>query len=140
MTTTYQAWPEPHLWNWSFQVTRLLGIIDFGGSDFTEIHKVIQRIKPGDDESWHHEWHRMGRLCEELAQEAERYGNRLTARFGYQRASNYYRASQFYLAGSDARKIPTLQKVRDTFQAAMKHFDGKCEIVEVPYEGTMLMG
>ncbi len=91
MTLTYQAWPEPHLWNWSFQLTRLLGIIDFGGSDFTEIHEVVQRIKPGDDESWHQEWYRMGRLCEELAREAERFGNRLTARYGYQRASNYYR-------------------------------------------------
>lgn len=140
MTVTFQAWPEPHLWNWSFQVTRMLGIIDFGGSDFTEIHEVIQRIKPGDDESWHQEWYRVARLCEALAREAERSGNRLTARYGYQRASNYYRASQFYVVGSDTRKIPTLHKVRDTFQAAIKYFDHRCEIVEVPYEGTRLTG
>lgn len=33
MTVTYQAWSEPEWWNHSFQVMRLLGIIDFGGSD-----------------------------------------------------------------------------------------------------------
>lgn len=140
MTVTFQAWPEPRFWNWSFQVTRLLGIIDFGGSDFTEIHEVIQRITPGDEESWIREWSRMGRLCEEQAQEAERFGNRFTARHAWQRASSYHRASQFYMLGSDARKIPTLERVRDTFQAAVKHFDHPCETVAVPYAGTTLPG
>jgi len=140
MTVTFQAWPEPRFWNWSFQVTRLLGIIDVGGSDFTEIHEVIQRITPGDEESWIREWTRMGRLCEEQAREAERFGNRFTARHAWQRASNYHRASQFYMLGTDARKIPTLERVRDTFQAAMKHFDDRCETVEVPYAGTTLSG
>lgn len=51
MTVTFQVWPDPRLWNWSFKVTRPLGIIDFGGIDFTEIHEAIQRIKPGDEES-----------------------------------------------------------------------------------------
>ena len=51
MTVTFNAWPErPELWNYAFQVTRMLGIIDFGGTDFTEIHEVIQRVRPGDDE------------------------------------------------------------------------------------------
>lgn len=140
MTVTYQAWPQPELWNHSFQVTRMLGIIDFGGADFTEIHEVVQRIVPGDLESWHQEWFRMGRLCEAQAVEAERWGNRFTARCGYQRASSYYRASQFYMPGTDARKIPTLEKLRDAFQAAIPHFDHACEIVEVPYEGTTLQG
>jgi hypothetical protein len=100
MTVTFQAWLQPEFWNYSFQVTRMLGIIDFGGSDFTEIHEVIQRIRIGDDESWYREWSRMGELCEAQAAEAERFGNRFTARFGYQRASNYYRASQFYMPGT----------------------------------------
>jgi pimeloyl-ACP methyl ester carboxylesterase len=141
MTTTFNAWPErPDLWNYAFQVTRMLGIIDFGGTDFTEIHEVIQRIKPGDDESWYQEWHRMGELCEAQAVEAEKYANRFTARYAWQRASNYHRASQFYMTGGDARKIPTLHRLRDAFQAAIKHFDFPCEIVEVPYDGTTLQG
>jgi len=140
MTVTYQAFPDPRYWNQSFQVTRLLGLIDFGGSDFTEIHEAVQRIQPGDDESWYREWARLGRLCEEQAREAERFGNRLTARFGYQRASNYYRAAQFYLTGEDPRKLATLRQVRDTFRAAMRYFDHRCEEVEVPYEGTTLAG
>ncbi len=140
MTVTFQAWPDPRLWNWSFQVTRLLGIIDFGGADFTEIHGAIQRIKPGDEESWITEWSRMADLCEAEARLAERCGNRLTARFAWQRASNYHRASQFYMVGADLRKIPTLRKVRDTFRSAVPHFDHRCETVEVPYQGTRLEG
>jgi hypothetical protein len=140
MTVTYQAFPDPRHWNQSFQVTRLIGLIDFGGSDFTEIHEAVQRIQPGDDESWYREWSRLGRLCEAQAREAERVGNRLTARYGYQRASNYYRAAQFYLTGEDGRKLATLRQVRDTFQAAMRYFDHRCELVEVPYEGTTLPG
>ncbi len=139
-TQTYQAFADPRLWNYSFQVTRLLGIIDFGGSDFTEIHEVVQRIKPGDDESWYTEWSRMARLCEDQAREAERFGNRLTARFAWQRASNYHRASQFYVTGEDARKIPALRLTQDTFRAAIPHFDHRCEIVEIPYEGVKLSG
>jgi pimeloyl-ACP methyl ester carboxylesterase len=140
MTVTFQAWPDRRLWNWSFQVTRLLGIVDFGGADFTEIHEVIQRIAPGDDESWVTEWARLARLCEAQAEEAERFGNRLTARYAWQRASNYHRASQFYVVGGDARKVPTLERVRDTFRAAMRHFDHRCEAIDVPYEGTTLSG
>ena len=140
MTTSFHAWPDERLWNQSFQVTRLLGIIDFGGADFTEIHEAIQRITPGDDESWHREWYRLGALCERQGHEAMRYGNRLTVRYAYQRASNYYRAAQFYLPGSDPRKLPILHKVRDTFRTAMQHFDHPCETVEIPYENTTLSG
>lgn len=39
MTVTFRAWPGP----------RLLGIIDFGGADFTEIDEAVQRIRPGDE-------------------------------------------------------------------------------------------
>ena len=140
MTVTWQAWPEPRHWNHSFQVTRLLGIIDFGGADFTEIHEAVQRIAIGDNESWHREWHRMGALCEAQAAEAERHGNRFTARYGYQRASNYYRASQFYMPGSDPRKIPTLRRLRDAFQKALPYVEHPVEVVEVPYAGTTLQG
>lgn len=140
MTVTYQAWPEPEWWNHSFQVTRLLGISDFGGADFTEIHEATQRIRIGDDESWHQEWKRIGDLCEAQGAQAERYDNRFTARFAYQRASNYHRASQFYMPGTDTRKVPILTRQRDAFQKAMRYFDHPIEVVEIPYEGTMLQG
>jgi hypothetical protein len=140
MTVTYQAWPDPQHWNYAFQVTRLLGIIDFGGSDFTEIHETVQRIRIGDDESWHQEWKRIGDLCEAQGAEAQRWGNPLSARFAFQRASNYHRASQFYMPGSDARKVPTLRRQRDAFQKAMPYFDHPIEVVQIPYDGTTLEG
>ena len=116
---TFKAWPQPELWNHTFQVTRMLGLIDFGGADFTEIYQAIHRIDPGDDESWHKEWFRLGLLAEDQAHEAERAGNPLSIRYAYQRASNYYRASQFYMPGSDNR--PSAAIVRSSSSGPVAH-------------------
>lgn len=140
MSETFLAWPQPEHYNRSFQVIRMLGLIDFGGADFTEIWYAINRITPGDDESWFQEWNRMAELVEEQARAAEAHGNRLTARYAYQRASNYYRAAQFYMPGTDDRKIPTLQKVREHFINASRYFHNPVEMVEIPYDGTTLPG
>ena len=139
-SATFLAWEEPELYNKSFQIIRLLGIIDFGGSDFTEIWYVISRIDPRDDESWYREWHRMAKLVEAQAREAERHDNRFTARCAFQRASNYERAAQFYLTGSDERKVPTLRRQQDYFLEASKYFENPIDRVQVPYDGTTLPG
>lgn len=138
VTKTYQAWPDNRLW--SFQVTRILGLIDFGGSDFTEIHEVVQRITPNDDESWNQEWYRMGKLVESWAKEAEDKGNWLSARNGYQRACNYYRLAQFFLSGKDPRRVATLKKMHEIFEKAAKYFSNPIEKVYVDYEGHKLQG
>ena len=44
------------------------------------------------------------------------------------------------MTGEDARKIPALRLTQDTFRAAIPHFDHRCEIVEIPYEGVKLSG
>jgi len=117
-----------------------LGLIDFGGSDFTEIQEVIQRITPNDDESWHQEWYRMGQLVESWAKEAEDKGNWISARNGYQRACNYYRLAQFFLLGKDPRRVATLKKMHEVFERAAKYFDNPIEKVYVKYEGHNLQG
>jgi hypothetical protein len=136
------AWPqeEAGTWNYSYQVTRMIGMADFGATDFTEIHEAVQRISYDDQVSWYTEWHVLGELAEKQAREAEAHGNPLNARFGYLRASNYYRASQFYLGSDDAEKLPALQRTRDMFLEANRFFEHPVERVEVPYEGTVLHG
>lgn len=137
-TQTWNAWPDnPH---WSWQVTRIIGLIDFGAANFTEVWEVVQRIKERDNESWHQEWARMARLVEEMAVKAERNDNRLSARNNYSRATQYHRLSHFYLLGSDERKLPTLHRMTECFKAAGKYFDPPLESVVIPYEGKRLPG
>ena len=54
MTIANSRWPERPFE--SFQITRLMGIADFGGADFTEVYETSNRIDPKDGESWHREW------------------------------------------------------------------------------------
>jgi hypothetical protein len=142
MTMPYMAWPqeEAGTWNYSYQVTRMIGMADFGATDFTEIHEAVQRISYDDQASWYTEWHVLGELAEKQAREAEAHGNPLNARFGYLRASNYYRASQFYLGAGDAEKIPALRRSEDLFWEANRYFEHRCEPVEIPYQGKTLPG
>ena len=138
ITRTWTAWPDHPLWSW--QVTRIIGLIDFGAANFAEAWEVVQRITKGDDESWHREWSRMAGLVEAMAVEAEAKGNRVSARNCYSRATQYHRLAHFFLAGSDMRKLPTLHRMTDCFKAAGKYFDPPLESIAIPYEGRRLPG
>jgi hypothetical protein len=137
-TKTWTAWPDNPLWSW--QVTRIIGLIDFGAANFTEIMEVVQRITPRDEESWHREWHRMGELVLAMARRAEAADNRVSARNCYSRATQYFRLSHFFLTGKDRRKLPTLRRMQDCFEAAGRYFTPPLEVVAVPYEGLRLRG
>jgi hypothetical protein len=77
VTRTFQPWPDNPIW--SFQVTRLLALADFGGSDFTEVSEVVQRITPRDVESWYREWLRTAQTVEAHGHAAEGRGNLVSA-------------------------------------------------------------
>lgn len=137
-TKTWQAWPDNPLWSW--QVTRIIGLIDFGAANFTEVMEAVQRITPRDEESWHREWLRLGELVTAMARRAEAADNRVSARNGWSRATQYFRLSQFFLPGDDPRKIPTLHRMQDAFERATRYFEAPIEIIEIPYEGRRLRG
>ena len=103
-SVTYMAWPE-HV-RMSYHVSRIIGLCDFGAADFTEIYQAVLRIDPTDDSSWNREWLRMAELVEEMATEAEAHNNHSSARFAYQRASNYYRLAQDVLHPDDPCLFP----------------------------------
>ncbi|MBI2154930.1 MAG: hypothetical protein HYU24_14695 [Candidatus Rokubacteria bacterium] len=119
-TQTWTAWPDNPLWSW--QVTRIIGLVDFGAANFAEIWEAVQRIRPRDEESWHQEWSRLGTLVESMAHEAEAAGNRLSARDSFSRAAQYFRLAHFFLPGDDARKLPTLHRMERCFKAGGRYF------------------
>ncbi len=67
-TSEWLAWPDNPLWSW--QVTRIIGLADFGGSNFAEIYEAVQRIVPRDDVSWSLEWEGLAERVAGLGRQA----------------------------------------------------------------------
>ncbi len=119
-----------------------MGHAAYGGADIAEVLAVAQNIVAGDYESWHDEWLT---LAERTAAEAEPQlaaGHRISARDGLLRASNYYRAAEFFLHGdpSDPRIDHAFRRYTKCFQDAAALFTPAIEVVEIPYEQTVLHG
>ena len=101
---------------------------------------MAAEITPGDNESFHVAWDKMGNKVFNLAESFSSANNNISARQTYLRAFNYLRTSEFFLKPSDKRKLPSYLKARDAFLKAIKFFDNKPKQVEVPFEGSFLPG
>ncbi|WP_238804931.1 alpha/beta hydrolase family protein [Emticicia aquatica] len=124
----------------SYQVNRALTQAHYGGGEFAECLEVASQITPGDNESFHVAWAKMGDRVFDIAENAVKNGNFQTAKRSYLRAFNYLRTSEFFLKPSDARKIPSYLKSRDAFIKATPYFEEKPLKIEVPFEGSFLPG
>ena len=124
----------------SYQVNRALTQAHYGGGEFAEILEVASEIMPGDNESFHVAWDKMGNKVYQLAEEYLSNDKKISARRTYLRAFNYLRTSEFFLKPSDGRKLPSYLLARDAFIKATSLFDKKPKQVEVPFEGSFLPG
>ncbi|WP_040686768.1 alpha/beta hydrolase family protein [Nocardia vinacea] len=126
---------DPSFW---YETLRTFGHIAYGGADFGEVVVTVQRIVPGDYDSWYDEW----LATADRVAGAARTAHRVSARDGYLRASNYYRAAEFFLHGNAAD--PRIRHAYDAsvecFRAAIELADQVIEPVLIPYEGTTLPG
>jgi len=138
MSVAFSRWPERYVW--SFQVSRMLGLADFGGSDFTEVYETCDRISLDDPQSWDRAWLRTAEILEERGRRAEAQGNWISARNFFQRATNYYRAAQFFMLPKDPERRRVLRKIDEVFDAAAQYLPVVPEKVLIPYEGTELPG
>ncbi len=124
----------------SYQVNRALTQAHYGGGEFAEILEVASQIIPGNNETFHVAWAKMGDKIYDLAENFAKNGNDVSARRTYLRSFNYLRTSEFFLLPNDARKIPSYLKARDSFLKAIQRFDNKPLQIEVPFEGSSLPG
>jgi len=124
----------------SYQVNRALTQAHYGGGEFAEVLEVAAEITPGDNESFHLAWSKMGNKAFELSEKYLADKKFVSARRTYLRAFNYLRTAEFFLKPSDQRKLPTYLKSRDAFLKAVPLFDNKPKQVEVPFEGSFLPG
>jgi hypothetical protein len=130
---------DPQFW---FETLRTLGHAAYAGADIGEVLTTAQNIVAGDYDSWHDEWLA---TADRIAAEAETQltaGHRTSARDGLMRASNYYRAAEFFLHGdpTDPRIDHAYHRSTQCFQGAAALFIPAIEVVEIPYEDTILHG
>jgi len=125
-----------------FQVLRLLGSAASGDAEAGEVLSTAHRIREGDFDSWTTEWLKTAHRVHEIAERSRERGHTISAREAYFRASNYYRAAEFYLHGnpSDPRITDLSRSARACFELALGLTSLAVERVAIPYEGTALPG
>jgi dienelactone hydrolase len=128
----WHHWPE-HPW-FAYQFRRGLGESQEGGGAVSEIFQAASRIIPGDYESWHIEWLRIADRNFARGEMAERAGHVRTAMNCFLRAADYYRQAEFFLGPTDARRLPTFEKMEAATHRFMVHLNPPGEVVNIPYE------
>ncbi|KAI0002321.1 alpha/beta hydrolase [Xylariaceae sp. FL0662B] len=122
----------------NFEFLRLLAMAPTEGAEIAESLEAAGKIKDLDPESWYAAFMEAGKKAEVIAKEAEESGDRVGARKGYLRASNYIRAAQFMLndgpIGHDKRVIPAIERAISDFRKGVQYRDGKTFFLEIPYE------
>ena len=135
----FRYFPGNEGWSYHF-AARIVNVAQLGGADFHEAHRVLERVKVGDSESWYREWQTAGERVENYAIAAQQAGRPVTARDALLRAHNYFRTAQFFLPGPDPRKKDSYLRCVRCFHAALPYFDNPPERVTFPFEGSHLSG
>ena len=125
-----------------FKAKRAFGAASYGSSEFGEVMASLNRITSGDYDGWYNEWNA---TAERISAEADAQltaGHRVSARDGYLRAANYFRASEFFLHGNhkDPRIYSAYKKSIRAYKLSASLFDPPILPVEIPYENTTLPG
>lgn len=115
------------------------------GAEVGEAIVAAGKIKDGNPESWYQAFLDAGNTAEYIGLECEAAGDRVGARRGLLRSSNYLRAAQFMLnegpIGQDTRVLPMLERAIENFRRGIKYRDGETVFLDIPYEnGTTLPG
>ena len=53
--TMFRYFPGNEGWSYHF-AARIVNVAQLGGADFHEAHRILERVKVGDGESWYREW------------------------------------------------------------------------------------
>lgn len=124
------------------QLKRAIAATYFRGADIGECLSTAARIKDENFDSWFSEWFATGHRVEQTAIQCEEKKHFVSAFEAYLRASNYYRASTFFIYGSpvEDRLIQAYDKHVETFDKAMTYLSTPVEKVKIPFEGQVLNG
>ena len=122
----------------AFELLRTIGHAAADAADIGECLAAAARMSDGDVESWHREWLALADRVQREAELSAAGGHTVSARGGFLRASNYYRAAEFFLHEhpADPRLLATWRASRDAFARAVPLLPHPAAAVAIPYEGT----
>jgi hypothetical protein len=107
----------------SSQILRTISQTYYGGADIGECLSTAYRIEQGNFESWYSEWLKTAQRVHKYANESLLAGHKVSAREGYLRASNYYRAAEFLLIDpEDPRILESWGRSKECFNKAAELF------------------
>lgn len=118
----------------NFEFLRVLGAAPYHGAEVGECLEAASRIKDGDAESWYAAWLDMGHRAMAMADEAQACNDKTAACWAYLRASNYFRASEFFLhcTPGDGRILAAAQASVDAFDQGWVLLDATVRSVDIP--------
>ena len=122
----------------NFEYTRVLTTIPFGGAELGECLDAATQIRNDDSESWNRAWYTQAEKAQALADAAAANGDKISARDGYLRASNYFRTSHYLFndrpESPDARLLPLFDRSVANFCQATRLLDPEVRQMKIPYE------
>lgn len=124
----------------SFELLRAASYAGYQGAEIGECLATAAKIEEGNFESWFQEWKKTADRTYETAIDCLKKHHKVSAREAFLRAHNYYRTGEFFLDGTDERRMDNFDKSVASFEKGMDLLDSHFEIVKIPYEGTYLKG
>jgi len=118
-----------------FEALRVLSYASSGGADINEVLHTVAKIPQGDDEAWAREWLATGERVERLALSCR---DPLSASLAMGRASNYYRAAEFFMQATDQRKADISNKTVSAFNRHLDLLGVDYREFSVPYGSSTL--
>lgn len=124
----------------SFELLRAATYAGYQGAEIGECLATVANIEEGNFDSWFLEWKKTADRTYKTAEDCLRKKHKVSAREAFLRAHNYYRTGEFFLDGTDERRMENFDKSVTSFEAGMQLLDSHFEIVKIPYEETYLKG
>ncbi len=109
-----------------YELLRVLAATRGNAADIAEVLTVVEKITPGDFESWYQQFNKLASHIHSTAPDSR---HPVSARNAMFRAANYYRTADFFLHGNPAD--PRIMELWDNQTAC---FDKAISLLEVPGE------
>lgn len=124
----------------NFQFVRALSCMPEKGAEIGECLSGAASIRNADPASWVNSFRQMGERIDSLGQTASDNGSAVDARECFLRASNYFRAAEYFSSPRDSQFLDLWKRSRASFQSACPLLDCRAEPVRIPFEGGVMPG
>jgi esterase FrsA len=104
-----------------------------------DVQAVVENLTSLDPDLWGSEWGKVGLRYEALAQEQQKLGDGKQAGETFYLAYEYYRIGRYPVPSSPA-KMTCYQGALRTFLKAAQSIEPPLERIEIPFEGTRVVG